>query len=85
MQRIHNPRNSVCGCDGDCWCRTTRIGRLVKWWLPARRFGIRHKNTWFDTTFKGWSDDQIRAWKREQEHRRHQPDYSSIVGPESTK
>jgi hypothetical protein len=73
LQRIHNPRNSVCGCDADCWCRTTRSGRLVKWWFPAHRFGIRHKNTWFDTTFKSWTDDQIRAWKREQEHRGPSP------------
>ena len=29
--------------------------------------------------FEEWSDDQIRAWKREQEHPPHQPDYSSIV------
>ena len=59
----------MCGCDADCWCRTTRLGRLVKWWFPARRFGIRHKNIWFETTFEGWSDDEIRAWKREQDRR----------------
>jgi hypothetical protein len=59
----------VCGCDADCWCRATRIGRLVKWWFPARYFGIRHKNTWFETTFKGWSDEEIRAWKREHDRR----------------
>jgi hypothetical protein len=69
LQRVHNPHNSVCGCDTDCWCRATRIGRLVKWWFPARYFGIRHKNTWFETTFRGWSDDEIRAWKRERDRR----------------
>ena len=61
-QRIHNPRNYVCGCDLDCWCRRARVGRLVKWWFPARWFGIRHKNKFFnDMTM-----DDIREWKREQ-------------------
>jgi len=69
LQRVHNPHHSVCGCDADCWCRATRIGRLVKWWFPARYFGIRHKNTWFETTFKAWSDEEIRAWKREHDRR----------------
>jgi hypothetical protein len=59
---LHNPRNYDCGCDADCWCRRTTIGRLVKWWFPARWFGIRHKNTFFD----GMSFDEIRQWKREQ-------------------
>jgi hypothetical protein len=68
-QRVHNPHDSVCGCDADCWCRATWIGRLVKWWFPARYFGIRHKNTWFEMTFEGWSDDEIRAWKRERDAR----------------
>jgi hypothetical protein len=45
LQRIHNPRNYECACDADCWCRRTAIGRAVKWWFPARFFGIRHKNS----------------------------------------
>lgn len=61
--RIHNPRNYECGCDPDCWCNRTRIGRLVKWWFPARWFGIRHKNSFFD----GMTWDEIAEWKREQE------------------
>jgi hypothetical protein len=48
LQRIHNPRNYECGCDPGCWCRRTAIGRAVKWWFPARRFGIHHKNRVFD-------------------------------------
>ena len=60
---IHNPKNYECGCDSDCWCRRTRIGRLVKWWVPARWFGIPHKNSFFD----GMSWDEIREWKRKQE------------------
>ena len=62
LQRIHNPHNYECGCDPDCWCRRTRSGRLVKWWFPARYFGIRHKNSFFD----GMTGNQIREWKREQ-------------------
>ena len=43
LQRIHNPRGYVCPCDPDCWCRRTALGRAVKWWLPARYFGLQHK------------------------------------------
>jgi hypothetical protein len=42
-QRIHNPRNRSCGCPPDCWCQRTAIGRTVKWWFPARYFGVHHK------------------------------------------
>lgn len=65
LHRIHNPKNYECGCDPDCWCRRTAIGRLVKWWFPARWFGICHK----DNAFDDMSRDDIRAWKREQEHK----------------
>ena len=44
VQRIHNPRNRSCGCDPNCWCRRTAIGRAVKWWFPARYFGLHHKS-----------------------------------------
>jgi hypothetical protein len=44
LRRIHNPRNRRCGCDPDCWCQRTAIGRLVKWWLPARLVGLHHKS-----------------------------------------
>jgi hypothetical protein len=62
VQRVHNPRNLSCGCDPQCWCRRTAIGRAVKWWLPARWFGIHHQNRVFD----GMSRDEIREWKRRQ-------------------
>ncbi|GAB3792182.1 hypothetical protein GCM10027601_38820 [Nocardioides ungokensis] len=52
---MHNPRNRVCGCDPDCWCRSTAIGRAVKWWFPARFVGLHHKS--------GHSAE----WKRDQE------------------
>jgi hypothetical protein len=63
LQRIHNPSNLVCGCDPDCWCRRTMIGRAVKWWFPARFFGLRHENSHFG----GMTWDEIREWKREQQ------------------
>ncbi|MHB8470778.1 MAG: hypothetical protein ACYDCH_13650 [Gaiellaceae bacterium] len=44
LRRIHNPRNRSCGCDPDCWCRRTALGRAVTWWFPGRYFGLRHKN-----------------------------------------
>ncbi len=80
LHRIHNPRNHVCGCTADCWCNRTRLGRAVKWWFPARWFGIRHKSAFFD----GMTTDEIRDWKREQANRgMHamvvQPRYESIV------
>jgi hypothetical protein len=62
LQRIHNPKSRSCGCDTDCWCRRTTIGRAVKWWFPARWFGIRHTIRFFD----GMTADEIRAWKRAQ-------------------
>ncbi|MEA2507208.1 MAG: hypothetical protein QOH48_1826 [Actinomycetota bacterium] len=43
LSRIHNPRGRECGCDPDCWCQRTALGRAVKWWFPARFFGIHHK------------------------------------------
>ena len=59
----------------------------MKWWFPARYVGLRHQHSWFDRRFEGWTDDQIRAWKREQKERlgrmesmsRHQPKYEKIV------
>ena len=52
LERIHNPANRECGCDPDCWCRRTTLGRAVKWWLPARLIGLHHKN------------DAVADWKR---------------------
>jgi hypothetical protein len=43
VQRSHNPRKRACHCDPDCWCRRTMLGRAVKWWFPARYFGLGHK------------------------------------------
>jgi hypothetical protein len=63
LQRIHNPSNLVCGCDPDCWCRRTMIGRAVKWWFPARFFGLRHRSSHFG----GMTWDEIREWKRRQQ------------------
>ena len=65
VQRIRNPHNYDCGCLPECWCNRTAIGRLVKWWFPARWFGIRHKNAFFD----GMTTNEIQAWKEEQERR----------------
>jgi len=55
----------VCGCDPDCWCRRTAVGRAVKWWFPARLFGIHHKSH----VFERMSKDEVREWKREQDIR----------------
>jgi hypothetical protein len=44
VQRIHNPRNRACGCDPECWCQRTRLGRIVRWWFPGRYLGLPHKS-----------------------------------------
>jgi hypothetical protein len=62
VQRIHNPHGYECGCGPDCWCRRTALGRAVKWWFPARYFGLRHKNG----VFEGMTEDEVREWKRRQ-------------------
>ena len=63
VARIHNPHNRGCGCDADCWCNRTGIGRTVKWWFPARWFGIQHKLTFVD----GMTLDERAEWKRRQD------------------
>ncbi len=80
LQRIHNPHNYQCGCLPECWCNRTSIGRLVKWWFPARWFGISHKNAFFD----GMTTDETRTWKQEQQRKGMtsmviQPKYESLV------
>ena len=61
IRRIHNPRNHSCTCDRDCWCNRTAVGRLVKWWFPARRFGINRRNT----RVGSMTPEERRAWKRD--------------------
>ncbi|MFL6016533.1 MAG: VOC family protein [Gaiellaceae bacterium] len=64
LQRLHNPHGYTCGCDGDCWCRRTTLGRAFRWWFPARWFGIQHKNA----TLQEWKRDHpdlAAAWKQE--------------------
>jgi hypothetical protein len=56
-RRIHNPRGKACGCDPDCWCRRTALGRLVKWWFPGRWFGLRHKNRELEQWKRGRAED----------------------------
>jgi hypothetical protein len=51
LERIHNPRNRECGCDPDCWCNRTALGRAVKWWVPA---GVRRHKA-----------DGLATWKRD--------------------
>jgi hypothetical protein len=36
VERIHNPQGLTCGCEPNCWCQTTTIGRLLRWYSPAR-------------------------------------------------
>ena len=79
LQNLHNPRNSTCGCDADCWCNSTTIGRAVKWWFPARWFGIEHKDSRTGTTFTGWSQRDIKEWKRKQEREAKNRRISSLT------
>ena len=84
LQRIHNPRGHVCGCDADCWCRRTPIGRLVKWWFPARRFGIHHTNRRLEEWKRTQPSGALEAWKRDREEGvdrmvERQPRYESMM------
>jgi hypothetical protein len=70
IKKLHNPRARACGCDADCWCNRTALGRAVKWWFPARFFGIQHKNH----ALEEWQDSHPagdpRRWKQAQDERR---------------
>lgn len=65
-RRIHNPRNRVCGCDPDCWCRRTALGRAVKWWFPGRWFGLHHKSRAVAEVKRTGGD--VAAWKRDRDN-----------------
>ena len=83
LQRIHNPHNRHCGCDADCWCRRTALGRAVKWWFSGRSFGLRHKSTRLDVWKRSQPPGALEDWKRDQDGRTRemvaQPRYESIV------
>jgi len=36
IERMHNPRGRTCGCEPDCWCQSTMIGRLLRWYSPKK-------------------------------------------------
>jgi hypothetical protein len=52
VERVRNPRNRECGCDPDCWCRRSALGRAVRWYFPGRIVGLHHKNA------------ELQQWKR---------------------
>ncbi len=54
LYRLYNPRNRECGCDPDCWCQRTSLGRAFRWWFPGRYFGMPHKSRGSD----GWKQAQ---------------------------
>ena len=64
LHRLHNPRSRECGCDPDCWCRRTALGRAVKWWFPARYIGLHHKNEALEQ-WKRSNPGRAADWKRE--------------------
>ena len=68
--RIHNPRNYECACDADCWCRRNPVGRLVKWWIPARYLayvGVHHENRALEEWKRTLPPGGLREWKRRQQ------------------
>ena len=68
--RIHNPHNYECACDADCWCRHNPLGRLLKWWVPARYRaygGLHHKNRLLEEWKRRQPSDALREWKRGQQ------------------
>ena len=82
VQRIHNPHGYVCGCDPDCWCRRTAIGRAVKWWFPAQRFGLHHKNRALEQWKLRQPEGALQAWKRRQARAPTADTPAAVVGVE---
>ncbi len=37
VRRLHNPMHRACGCLDDCWCKRTRWGRAIRWYIPQHR------------------------------------------------
>lgn len=74
VRRIHNPKGRICYCDPDCWCRRTAAGRLVKWWVPARKIGLQHKGRAYAAFKAGVLDQRLEDWKREQHERQRGED-----------
>jgi hypothetical protein len=69
VMRIHNRHNYECGCDPDCWCQRTAIGRLVKWWVKpryARLLGFPHVNRALEEWKRTHGENSLREWKRRQ-------------------
>ena len=71
LRKLHNPQGRACGCDPDCWCRSTAVGRAVKWWFPARFFGIQHKNHALEQWLHDHPDGDAGEWKRRQDSGGH--------------
>jgi hypothetical protein len=36
LARLHNPGGDVCACLPECWCKRSRLGYAVRWYVPAR-------------------------------------------------
>jgi len=67
IQRLHNPHGLICGCDHDCFCNATRIGRAIKWRVHPRllsRLGIHHKNRQLEEWKRTHGENAVREWKR---------------------
>jgi hypothetical protein len=71
LRRVYNPRLRECGCDPDCWCQRTRLGRIFRWWFPGRYFGMPHKNRGIEELKRAGIDPA--EWKRQQ-HDRGKPE-----------
>jgi hypothetical protein len=74
LHRVHNPRGRVCGCDADCWCQRTALGRAVKWWFPGRYFGLPHKHTALEEWKRSEPDTTAADWKLRQHNERPDAD-----------
>lgn len=44
----------------------TGLGRAVKWWFPARYFGLHHKNREIEEWKRNQPDGALEALKRRQ-------------------
>lgn len=36
LERLHNPGAYQCDCVPECWCKRSRFGHLLMWYVPSR-------------------------------------------------
>jgi hypothetical protein len=45
LAKLHNPMDLGCTCLPECWCQRTRLGRLIRFWVPSEYHRLRPRQT----------------------------------------